>query len=189
MYYLKKGNEFVTKNSKFSTVMEQGNKFNSTEEAENFFHAKFCDLNNAYDFAIYDENDKLVYNICEKEVYDDVDSLDMLEILTQAQEISKKLTYKISELNKNLSKHDKEVVDIYHYIEFNNLGASDGYKAYKLLQNTLRARRKDKNDIVEVEAARTVFSSSKIGKAIDIVVSNRNEKTYTPRVMEDLFKK
>lgn len=188
MYYLKKGNEFVTKNVKFCVAKEQANKFKTIEEALTFFETKVGDVDNAYDYIIYDEKNPVHY-INDISTYDDLDDLDMLEILFEARDIAKKLTYKINSLNESLSRHDKEVIDIYHYIEFNELGASDGYKAYKMLHNTLKARRKDKDKILEVEATRSVFSDSKINKSIGEIMSNRNEKRYSPRVMKELFSK
>lgn len=45
-----------------------------------------------------------------------------------------------------LSDVDKEINDIYHYIEFSNLDAYRGWKAYKLLKEKLKERREIKDD-------------------------------------------
>lgn len=62
----------------------------------------------------------------------------------------------LSEYPKKLSKVDKEISDIYHYIEVSNLDAYRGWKAYKLLKDKLIERRKIKD---EFDAAKRLRKS------------------------------
>ena len=90
-------------------------------------------------------------------------------------------------LNKKLSKIDQEITDIQHYIEFNRLNAAEGYKAFKLLQDKLLERRVIKDDFSKFQ----VLSDSKISDIfngnLDKSLSALDKRTYTPRVLKELF--
>lgn len=90
-------------------------------------------------------------------------------------------------LSNELSEVDKELCDIYHFIEFNTLNASKGYKAYKLLQNALIKRRNIKN---EYSVIQSILSSK--GADISKRVMQRKlecgvSKSYNPRILNELF--
>lgn len=53
---------------------------------------------------------------------------------------------RLQELALKQSEADKNIADIYHYIETTNLNACQGYKAYKKLQAALIERRRIKNE-------------------------------------------
>lgn len=62
-------------------------------------------------------------------------------------------------LKEKLSKIELLNIDIEHFIEFNDLNASDGYKIYKILHELRVQRRKIKNQIADMEQMRiTVIS-------------------------------
>lgn len=62
-------------------------------------------------------------------------------------------------LKNKLSKIELLNIDIEHFIEFNDLNASDGYKIYKILHELRVQRRKIKNQIADMEQMRiTVIS-------------------------------
>lgn len=92
------------------------------------------------------------------------------------------------ELVDALSNIDKEITDIEHYVELNNLNAYQGFLAYKMLQNRLRERRKIKNELQVLSQ----LGNCKIDSAMMLDVQNAiklmDSKTYTPRVLVDLFK-
>ena len=91
-------------------------------------------------------------------------------------------------LNKKLSKIDHEITDIQHYIEFNKLNAAEGYKAFKLLQDKLLERRVIKDDFSKLQ----VLSDSKISDIfngnLDKSLCALENRTYTPRILKELFK-
>lgn len=91
-------------------------------------------------------------------------------------------------LLQGLSQVDKEVSDIYHYIENGRFNAYKGWCAFDLLQKTLRRRRKIKN---QLSVLNELFKCNVDTASIEDVVAfakNIEGHTYTPRVLTDLFK-
>lgn len=92
-----------------------------------------------------------------------------------------------NDLIEKLSKIDQEISDIYHYIEFNNLDAYKGFKAYKLLQETLIRRRKVKNELLKIQ----IFTETTVQDLFDGKLEQRinglYNKSYKPRVLTELF--
>ena len=58
----------------------------------------------------------------------------ILSNVTEITNYAKKIQLKLEELNRNLSNIDKACIDLDHYMELNNLSASDGWKIYKQKQ-------------------------------------------------------
>lgn len=92
------------------------------------------------------------------------------------------------ELFKSMSDIDKEITDIQHYIEFNNMNVYQGWLAYKMLQNRLKKRRKIKNELQVL----TQLGNCKIDSFMltDVIkaIENMNNRIYTPRILTELFK-
>lgn len=86
-----------------------------------------------------------------------------------------------------LSTVDKELQDCLHYIEFNNLNAAQGYKAYKMVRERRLQRRSIKNELDVL----TAFLSKNYGKTaageVQDVVEKINQRLYKPRVLTELF--
>lgn len=88
------------------------------------------------------------------------------------------------QIREQLSTIDLELTDIDHYIEFNKLSASDGYKIFKLRQDKLKKRREIKDALYTCSLLKKhSLESKKIIKEI----SCRERRKYTPRVMNELF--
>lgn len=91
------------------------------------------------------------------------------------------------ELLKQLHKLEDEKQDIEHYIEFQNLNAAQGYRAYKELKICRMNRRRVKN---EIEVVNTILGQN-IKKIIDKEIKDKIElldkRTYKPRIRTDLF--
>ncbi len=91
------------------------------------------------------------------------------------------------ELVQKLSDVDKEVADIYHYIEFGTFNAYQGWLAFNMLRQRLRKRRKIKNELQVV----TQLGECKITSAMLVDIKNAiNEignKKYAPRALTSLF--
>ena len=92
-----------------------------------------------------------------------------------------------SELLESMSNIDKEVVDIEHYIELNNLNACQGFLAYKMLRNRLRKRRKIKNELQVLSQLGNCKIDSAMMKDVQDAIKLLEHKKYTPRVLVDLF--
>lgn len=90
-------------------------------------------------------------------------------------------------LSQQLSFIDQEISDIQHYIEFNRLNAAQGYKAFKLLQDKLLERRAIKNDFAKFQMLTDAKMSDVFDGTLDKKLTTLNEKTYTPRVLKELF--
>lgn len=96
-------------------------------------------------------------------------------------------TKRKEELCKQLSDVDKELSDINHYIEFCNLNAAQGFKAYKMIKERRTKRRIIKNELVVVEIILEKKISDSITEEIEKVIHNLDERTYTPRILNELF--
>lgn len=94
---------------------------------------------------------------------------------------------RIALLEQHLSSIDKEVVDIEHFIEFNQLNACDGYNAYRKLHDRLLLRRSIKNEL-RVRSFLVSLNSAivTLSRARDEVVAV-DSQTYTPRILTELF--
>lgn len=108
---------------------------------------------------------------------------EILSFVSQLQQYKCNLSYMYSQV-------EKEICDIMHYIEFNNLDAANGYKIYKMLRECRLRRRKIKDEDVRVTVAIQALGNIELQdklkesmcqiKALD----NRN---YRPRVLNELF--
>lgn len=91
------------------------------------------------------------------------------------------------ELLSALSNIDKELVDLSHYIEFSNLNASQGYKAYKMEKERRCKRRSIKDEITILN----VILEKKIGESATEEVKKQlaalDNRIYKPRVLAELF--
>lgn len=91
------------------------------------------------------------------------------------------------ELNKEMSDIDKEISDIQHYIELNNLNAYQGFLAYKMLQGRLRKRRKIKNELHVLSQLGACKVDSSMLADIQNAIKELDSRTYTPRILSELF--
>lgn len=101
-----------------------------------------------------------------------------------------KLNVRHQELAEQQSKFDGQVSDIVHYIEFNTgkLNACDGYKAYKLLQDTLLERRKVKDELQIIQVVRDRMNAEDIAN-VEQKIHELEARTYKPRELTYLFEK
>lgn len=86
-----------------------------------------------------------------------------------------------------LSTVDKEICDILHYIEFCNLNAAQGYKAYKMLKERRIKRRSIKNELRVVDIILGKKISETATDEIEKAISGMDKRKYEPRVMRELF--
>lgn len=101
--------------------------------------------------------------------------------------LAEEALHRKDELTKQLSSVDQELTDIFHYIEFCNLNAAQGYKVYKLIKDRRIKRRTIKNELEIV----TAILNKKIGDGIESeiskIVDNLETRTYEPRILKELF--
>ena len=100
-------------------------------------------------------------------------------------EFSDNAVHKRELLNNRLSMADKEISDLYHYIEFTDrLNAYQGWLLFKMLQDALRMRRKVKR---ELEVITKICDGN--GQPIIDRIRDGENQTYHPRVLHDLFRR
>jgi len=110
------------------------------------------------------------------------------ELVNDLNNIVNKISDEGNKRSKDLSNIDKELTDVYHYIEFSNFDVVRGYKAYKELQDVLKKRREIKNDLKLLSNLRAnIPGLDKVNEACIISDIDVNNQNYTPRVREDLF--
>ena len=86
-----------------------------------------------------------------------------------------------------LSKIDQELSDINHYIEFVNLNAAQGYKAYKMIKDRRIIRRSIKNELDVINIILGKKISETATDEIQKAISGMDKRTYEPRVLNELF--
>lgn len=86
-----------------------------------------------------------------------------------------------------LSKIDQELSDINHYIEFCNLNAAQGYKAYKMIKDRRIIRRSIKNELDVLNIILGKKISETATDEIQKAISGMDKRTYEPRVLNELF--
>lgn len=86
------------------------------------------------------------------------------------------------------SEVDKEISDIYHYIELNNLNAYQGWLMYKMLQYRLKRRRVIKDELSIIKHLVKCNINIQSLSEIQDMIKNMDNRKYTPRVLSDLFK-
>jgi hypothetical protein len=89
-------------------------------------------------------------------------------------------------LSKLLSETDKELVDIDHFLEFNNFSASKGYKILALRKKLINQRRKIKNSMFIYEQFMSITNVQQISNAISSI-DNLGGRQYVPRT--DIYEK
>ena len=91
------------------------------------------------------------------------------------------------ELCAELSFVERELSDINHYIEFCNLNAAQGWKAYKMIKERRIKRRSIKNEIQILNIILDKKISDTVTNEILESMSKMDKRTYEPRVMNELF--
>ena len=114
---------------------------------------------------------------------------DLVKTISGVSELLNGLSQRYTKDCNLLSEVDREIVDIEHYIEFNNFNAAEGYNAYKMLQNALKRRRIIKNDrecLTFIKEAG--LQKSKVDALVKGIEKFANEdRMYAPRVLNELF--
>lgn len=92
-----------------------------------------------------------------------------------------------NELLGQLSKVDQELSDINHYIEFCNLNAAQGYKAYRMIKDRRIIRRSIKNELDVLNIILGKKISETATDEIQKAISGMDKRKYEPRVLNELF--
>lgn len=151
-------------------------------------------LKSVFHVEKYDKPPNQVKQVTKKEIDKNTEKVTIseniqrwLDKVSELNGLKKDATKRKEELCKQLSDVDKELSDINHYIEFCNLNAAQGYKAYKMVKDRRIKRRSIKNELVVVDAILEKKISDSITEEIENVIHSLDERTYTPRILNELF--
>lgn len=95
-----------------------------------------------------------------------------------------------SNLSQMLSDVDKEICDIMHYLEFNDLDDSDMLRASRMLQDRRRHRREIKDEMEKTALMKSTFLDGTFGIKVQQsleIMERMKDRRYTPRKLNDLF--
>lgn len=101
--------------------------------------------------------------------------------------LAKDATDRKDVLSKELSDVEKEIQDCLHYIEFTNLNAAQGYKAYKILKDRRVKRRSIKNELQVLGIILGKKISETATDEIMKCIEGLDNRQYAPRVLQELF--
>ena len=188
MYCIKLGNNYITSKGKNTKNIEFAKKLDTLKEASLFLAQKVnpssiahCEIIDVDKNTVVRENPKSSY----------MDNVDVDKIISTAKsivELSSNIDRMKHEVEDAYQDVELEVCDVYHYIELNDLNAADGYKAYKMLQEALKRRRKIKDTANIISNFTSILESENIENLYHIF-ENLDDRDYRPRSKKDLFKK
>lgn len=141
-----------------------------------------------------DEPSKLIKQISQETVQENTERVSTAENIQRwidkidgLNGLATEALHRKDELVQQLSKVDQELSDVNHYIEFCNLNAAQGYKAYKMIKDRRIKRRSIKNELQVVD----IILSKKICETatdeIQKAIAGMDQRTYEPRVLNELF--
>lgn len=141
-----------------------------------------------------DEPPKLIKQISQETVQENTEKVSTAENVQRwidkiegLNGLATEALHRKDELVQQLSKVDQELSDVNHYIEFCNLNAAQGYKAYKMIKDRRIKRRSIKN---ELQVVNIILSKKICETATDEIqkaIVGMDQRTYEPRVLNELF--
>ena len=207
--YIKKNKEYLGKNFKFYKDKKQAMRFSDRTEAERVLNSNIsATQRNQCTIVTESQNNKkkntsktkfvVVKDINTKNIAADILSaiekrdalrgaMDELEFLLNSGK--SKLEQRHEYVSSRLSALDKEITDIVHYIEFNELNEEAGFAAYKMLHERTNERRNIKNEKYDIEFVLDVMNGRKTLSVCKAHFENKAAPTYIPRALPELFGK
>lgn len=207
-FYIKKGNQYLSENLRFYEGKSNAMVFNSEAKAYKVLTKNVsrkdrggCSIIEdkgvkSLSFKKKTENFAVIYreeSDLSSEVISAIEKKEILEHSLNETEVSLVvMRSKIEKRNKDLSSEisimDKEVVDIIHFIEFNEFSKDTGYEAYKLLHNKTNERRKLKDEKAELDLLIDILNGTKTPESYNKYLQKKQSPIYTPRALPELFK-
>lgn len=194
MYVVKQGSHFLYKTSNGSRSMtsdeNRAEKYESLQKAKNVINSlprNFPRKADCIVVALDNQGDETSNDFVEP--YTEIDmSVLKQDVTNLSQQIALLKNNKDFLLNE-LSKCDRKISDIEHFIELNVFNACDGYKLAKMMKDILSKRRKVKNelkliDILDTHSCKLIGNGSTL-KAIEGLETQK----YSPRELTALFAK
>ena len=167
----------------------------SNKQATGIFQSNLSKaLKSVFRVQKIDEPPKLIKQISQETVQENTEKVSTAENVQRwidkiegLNGLATEALHRKDELVQQLSKADQELSDVNHYIEFCNLNAAQGYKAYKMIKDRRIKRRSIKNELQVVD----IILSKKICETatdeIQKAIAGMDQRTYEPRVLNELF--
>lgn len=167
----------------------------SNKQATGIFQSNLSKaLKSVFRVQKIDEPPKLIKQISQETVQENTEKVSTAENVQRwidkiegLNGLATEALHRKDELVQQLSKVDQELSDVNHYIEFCNLNAAQGYKAYKMIKDRRIKRRSIKNELQVVD----IILSKKICETatdeIQKAIARMDQRTYEPRVLNELF--
>ena len=167
----------------------------SNKQANSIFQNQLSKaLKSCFHLQKIDEVPALVKQITQKEIKENTENVLVAENIKYWVDkvnglngLASEALHRKDELLSQLSKVDQELSDINHYIEFCNLNAAQGYKAYKMIKERRIKRRSIKNELEVLSIILGKKISDTASDEIQKAIAGMDKRTYEPRVMTELF--
>lgn len=167
----------------------------SNKQANSIFQNQLSKaLKSCFHLQKIDEVPALVKQITQKEIKENTENVLVAENIKYwfdkvngLNGLASEALHRKDELLSQLSKVDQELSDINHYIEFCNLNAAQGYKAYKMIKDRRIIRRSIKNELDVLNIILSKKISETATDEIQKAISGMDKRKYEPRVLNELF--
>lgn len=167
----------------------------SNKQATGIFQSNLSKaLKSVFHVQKIDEPPKLVKQISQKTAQENTEKVSVAENIQHwidkidgLNGLASEALHRKDELLSQLSKVDQELSDVNHYIEFCNLNAAQGYKAYKMIKERRIKRRSIKNELQVVEIILSKKISETATDEIQKAIVGMDQRKYEPRVLNELF--
>lgn len=151
-------------------------------------------LKSCFHLQKIDKPPELIKQITQEKVNENTETPSHLETIqywvdkvSDLNGLASEALHRKDDLLKQLSKVDQELSDIAHYIEFVNLNAAQGYKAYKMIKVRRIRRRSIKNELDVLNIILSKKISETATDEIEKAIAGMDKRKYEPRVMHELF--
>ena len=167
----------------------------SNKQANSIFQNQLSKaLKSCFHVQKIDEVPTLVKQVTQEEVQENTEKVLITENIQHwidkingLNGLASEALHRKDELLSQLSRVDQELSDINHYIEFCNLNAAQGYKAYKMIKERRIKRRSIKNELEVLSIILGKKISDTASDEIQKAIVGMDKRTYEPRVMTELF--
>ena len=112
-----------------------------------------------------------------------------LEKIDQVVDVMSNADVKKKQTVDKLQKVQMKIIDVEHYIEFNNLNAAEGWGCYKMLQDLLKERRKYKDELMVIGIIEDTDIDTKVFTSLSKRIEGLKHRSYAPRALPELFTK
>lgn len=184
-----KGNLVVAKNSddaEVFTLRDANDRIGGGKKAK-FYTTLEADTSPDSDGSVYEAPE---YDAVEKPTMFDGLQNNWEEILSNLCYMSSHMDEYQDNLNQMLSDVDKEICDLMHYLEFNDLDNGEMLKVAEMLKERRQHRRRVKDEMEKTALMKDTFLDrtfgTKVQQSLDVMVRMKTRQ-YTPRRLSELF--